>query len=84
MTAAEKARELIDKFYQTTPNEAFYNPPVGLVQNWNARVKAKQCALICVDEQVESWSQYKGMYEQEVFDSELEFLQQLQLAIEKL
>ena len=48
--AKEKAKELIDKFYQTTPNEAWINEPLGLSQKYTAWNQAKECALIAVDE----------------------------------
>jgi len=51
MTSIEKAKELVDKFYQTTPNEAWYNSPLGsLSMEYKAWEQAKQCALIAVDE----------------------------------
>jgi hypothetical protein len=46
----EKAKELVDKFYQTTPNEAWINEPLGLSQKYTACNQAKECALISVDE----------------------------------
>jgi hypothetical protein len=48
----EKAKELADKFYQTTPNEAWYNPPIGSItsKEYKAWEQAKECALIAVDE----------------------------------
>jgi hypothetical protein len=55
MTPKEKAQELIDKFYQTTPNEAWYNPPLGsLSMEYKAWDQAKECALIVVDEIISS------------------------------
>lgn len=51
MTPKEKAEELVDKLYQTTPNEAWYNPPLGsLSMEYKAWGQAKECALIAVDE----------------------------------
>ena len=50
MTPKEKAEELVDKFYQTTPNEAWINEPVGLSEEYKAWKQAKECALIAVDE----------------------------------
>jgi len=46
----EKAEELADKFYQTTPNESWINQPIGLKEEYKAWKQAKQCALIAVDE----------------------------------
>ena len=50
MTPKEKAQELVDKFYNTTPNEAWINEPVGLSEEYKAWKQAKQCALIAVNE----------------------------------
>jgi hypothetical protein len=77
MTPKEKAIELVDKFYQTTPNEAFYNPPIGSITSdkYSAWEQSKQCALIAVDEvikaTIDDWSHYE--YWQEV-KTELEKL----------
>jgi len=49
MTSKEKAKELVDKFYQTTPNENYVNDPIG-VGRYEAWKQAKQCALIAIDE----------------------------------
>ena len=49
--AEEKAIELVDKFYNTTPNEAWFNPPLASASmEYKAWAQAKQCALIAVDE----------------------------------
>jgi hypothetical protein len=54
MTPKEKAEELVDKFYQTTPNEAFINEPYGIATEYKAWEQAKQCALIAVDEMIQT------------------------------
>jgi hypothetical protein len=53
MTPKEKAIELVDKFYQTTPNEAWINEPLGCTQNYKSWNQSKQCALIAADEVIE-------------------------------
>ena len=53
MTPKEKAEELVDKFYQTTPNEYFVNEPIGIKGRYKSWEQAKQCALIAVDEIIE-------------------------------
>jgi hypothetical protein len=53
MTPKEKAEQLIDKFYQTTPNEAWINEPIGIAKEYKAFNQAKECALIAVDEIIE-------------------------------
>jgi len=50
MTPKEKAEELLDKFYQTTPNEAWINEPLGIAEEYKAWNQSKKCALITVDE----------------------------------
>ena len=50
MIPKEKAEELVDKFYQTTPNEYFVNEPIGIKGRYKSWEQAKQCALIAVDE----------------------------------
>jgi hypothetical protein len=50
MTPKEKALELLDKFYQTTPNEAWINEPLGIAEEYKAWNQSKQCALIAVNE----------------------------------
>ena len=50
MTSKEKAIELVDKFYQTTPNESWINEPLGIADPYGSWKQAKECALIAVDE----------------------------------
>ena len=50
MTPKEKAEQLIDKFYQTTPNEAWINEPIGIAKEYKAFDQAKECALIMINE----------------------------------
>lgn len=59
--AEEKAEELIDEFYQTTPNEAWVNEPIGLAKSYTASNQAKQCAIICATEmlnQHKEWNEH--------------------------
>ena len=53
MIPKEKAEELVDKFYQTTPNEYFVNEPIGIKGRYKSWEQAKQCALIAVNEIIE-------------------------------
>lgn len=48
------ALELFNKFYDLTPNEAWFNEPVALTHHYNARELAKQCALLTVNEIINS------------------------------
>ena len=51
LTPKEEAKELVDTFYQTTPNETWIDEPLGeFMQTYTAWGQAKQCALIAVDE----------------------------------
>ena len=51
MRPKEKAKRLVDKFYQTTPNETCIDEPLGeFTKTYTAWGQAKQCALIAVDE----------------------------------
>ena len=50
MTPKEKAEDLVDKFYQTTPNEYFVNEPIGIAGRYKSWEQSKKCALIAVDE----------------------------------
>ena len=59
MTPKEKAEELVDKFYQTTPNEYFVNEPIGIKGRYKSWEQAKQCALIAVDEIIEATNMYQ-------------------------
>ena len=54
-----KAQELVDKFYQTTPNEYFVNEPIGIKGRYKSWEQAKQCALIAVDEIIEATNMYQ-------------------------
>ena len=58
MTPKEKAKELVDKFYQTTPNEAWINEPLGIAKEYKSWEQAKDCALIAVDEILEATKKY--------------------------
>jgi hypothetical protein len=53
MTPKEKATELVDKFYQTTPNESWINEPLGIAKEYKALNQSKECALIAVEEILE-------------------------------
>ncbi len=51
MTPKEKAVDLLDRFYNTTPNENWFNPPLGLIrQEYKSWQQAKECAIIAVNE----------------------------------
>lgn len=51
MTPKEKAKELVDRFYQTTPYESLYNRPLASISlEYTSWGQAKECALIAVDE----------------------------------
>ena len=66
MTPKEKAKKLFDDFYDTTPNEAWINEPLGLSKEYKAGKQAKQCALIAVDEILDVCKTYLSSYYLEV------------------
>ena len=66
MTPKEKAEELVDKFYQTTPNENYVNDPLG-IGRYEAWKQAKQCALIAVDEIAKCTKHEKEQFENDRF-----------------
>jgi hypothetical protein len=68
MTPKEKAEDLVDKFYQTTPNEYFVNEPIGIKGRYKSWEQAKQCALIAVDEVMQKilWDKAEQRYWKEV------------------
>ena len=80
MIPKEKAEELVDKFYQTTPNEYFVNEPIGIKGRYKSWEQAKQCALIAVEEIKEAifWHPYERPY------FELEYWNEVMQEIEKL
>ena len=87
----EKARELADKLYQTTPNEAWYNPPIGSItsKEYKAWEQAKQCALIAVDEIINSspTNPLKGGYIElysDMVDEAIEYYKEVKKEIELL
>lgn len=60
MTPKEKAEELMDKLYQTTPNESWINQPIGLKEEYKAWEQSKQCALIAVDELIKEQTMWQN------------------------
>jgi hypothetical protein len=62
MKAKEKAEDLVDKFYQTTPNEYFVNEPIGIKGRYKSWEQAKQCALIAVDEAMKDYESISMFY----------------------
>ena len=80
MTPKEKAEELVDKFYQTTPNEYFVNEPIGIKGRYKSWEQAKQCALIAIEEIKEAifWHPFESP------NFELEYWSQVKQEIENL
>lgn len=76
-TPQEKANKLVEKFYQTTPNEAWINQPIGLAKEYKAYNQAKECALIAVDEII-------SVIDAETNYKTWEFYKQVKQEIEKL
>jgi hypothetical protein len=87
MTPKEKAQELADKFYQTTPNEAWINEPLGISEEYKAWKQAKQCALIAVNEIIEALLEYdnrNNTYELQNMDRDFNYWEQVKQEIENL
>lgn len=78
LTPDVKAKELIYKF---TTHTQLFNESRGWYSDVNA---AKNCAIISVDELISSYSAYTGMHDQDFFDSELKYWQQVRTAIQNL
>jgi hypothetical protein len=82
MTPKEKAIELVDKFYQTTPNECFVNEPIGIAGRYKAWNQSKECALIAVDEIIDSEPQYE--WSNDYWKNPNDFWQEVKQEIENL
>jgi hypothetical protein len=77
LSPKEKAKELVDNFYQTTPNEACLNEPLGIAEEYKAWNQSKQCALIAIDEIIDA-------LDKSLIDSDIEWWKQVKQEIEKL
>ena len=72
MTPQEKAESLVDQFKPSG------EPTYEKIQ------EGKKQAHICVDQLIESWSNYSGMYDQEFFDAEVDYWKRVKTAIDNL
>ena len=85
MRGKEKAIELVDKFYQTTPNEGWLNPPLGSSSmEYTAWGQAKECALIAVDEMISFSKRTFGFIHPELEGPSVRYLEEVKQEIEKL
>ena len=75
MTTGEKAKELVDRFYDTIENN------VELYKG-EYLVTAKQCALICIDEMIKEHIHVSQNYKWQ--DEIWEWLREVKQEIEKL
>lgn len=75
MTPKEKAKQLVDRYKNLCPH------PTEIYLDTD---EAKLCAVITVDELIGSYAAYSGMYDQEFFDSERNYWQQVRTEIENL
>ena len=82
MTPKEKAKELVDKFYQTTPNEAWINEPLGIAEPFGSWKQARQCALIAVDEIILA-NPYSNTFKNVEYSS-MDYWKEVKQEIEKL
>ena len=79
MTPQEKAKELVDKFYQQAPLED--------IKFYSNDVMAKDCALIAVDEIIKNNLEYlrdAGLHNDVALNIDLSFWQDVKHKIEKL
>ena len=84
MTPKEKAEELVDKFYQTTPNEYFVNEPIGIKGRYKSWEQAKQCALRAVDEIINGY-EFDSLYiEHKRIMDNINFWDEVKQEIERL
>ena len=73
MTPKDKCDELIDKFSSRW------------ITNVRARfIVAVEHSILAVDEIIDTYSLYTGMYEQEVFDSDLNYYKEVKKELLKL
>lgn len=73
MDAHEKAKELLHKYVLLLGSKIGFEHDL-----------AKQCAIICATEMIESYSKYTFRYEQEIFDSEVAYWQDVLTELNKL
>ena len=72
MTPKEKAKELVDKFYDTTDD------------HWDQDWVSKKCALIAVDEIIKYVPQFEYGQGEKTTTTEYDYLQEVKLEIEKI
>ena len=84
MTPKEKAAELVDSFYQTTPNECFVNEPIGIAGRYKAWEQSKQCALIAVYEIIKFFNPENWGLEMDTAFESIEYWQEVKKEIQKL
>jgi hypothetical protein len=82
MTPKEKAKELVDKFYQLFPLQSEVITSIGELtweyDNWK---QAKQCALIAVDEIIANIEPSVSM---DVIEARIKYWQEVKQEIEKI
>ena len=84
MTPKEKAKELVDKFYQLFPLDRHVTVTEGdLSWEYNSWQQSKQCALIAVDEVLEELD-HLPFDDQYFGTSKMKYWQEVKQEIEKL
>lgn len=76
MTAKEKAKELVDKYWIYLRANLMYDE--------EAKEDAKQCALIAVDEIIKYVPQFEYGQGEKTTTTEYDYLQEVKLEIEKI
>ena len=79
MTEKEKAKELVDEFYEYSGDESTFDDVLAVLRicEKERRERAIQCALTCVDEIIENEKKYYG-------NREMKYWQEVKQEIELL
>lgn len=82
MTSTEKAKSLVDKFYYSLPNNGSFTGINSVVSRYQ---EAKQCALIAVDEIIDTLTDVMWINNEHTdFARKTIYWQEVQQEIEKL
>ena len=80
MTPEEKTKELFNKICKAS--EPMFHSSELVRSEW-IKICNEQ-TLIAVDELIQSFENYKGMHDQEFFDADLNYWNEVKIEIEKL
>lgn len=80
MTVNNRVSILISKYRTIIRKADKYNHNMSFEEIY----LAKECAIIAVNELITTFSAYKNMYDQDFFDDELNYWQEVKKELEKL